>query len=61
MNQFNEPRRLNRFIELERLTTITPCNESTETRFERVRRQIDAAIRSVTTKRNHHVRFNRTE
>lgn len=59
MNHFNEPHRLNRFIELDRLTTNTPGIESTEMRLQRVRRQICAAVDGISTKRNHNVRLNR--
>lgn len=55
MNHFNEPHRINRFIELDRIAST----ESTEMRFKRVERQIKAAVDGV-TKRNHHVRLNRT-
>ena len=55
MNQPNEPKGLNRFIELDRMTSI----ESTEMRVLCLRLKIDAAVRGA-TKRKYHVRFNRT-
>jgi len=56
MSIMNEPHGLNRFIKLNR------NHESSEfeARCERVRAQIDRAIRSL-NKRNKHVRLNRNQ